>query len=93
MVTTSEYSTGIVSVVEDDEGLQTVSLDLRDPSGNPILKMEANDWAVMEHIDDIVCPPSANRLEIQSAVYGVSLNLRFSEVAASKLRDRILTRQ
>lgn len=79
----------IISISHDSMGLKTISLDLRKENGNPILRMEANDWILLDQVDDIQCPPSANSLTLSIASEGIFLNLRFRSFSLSRLRNKI----
>ena len=82
----------VIWMSRDDFGLQAVSLDLRTANGEPILKMEANDWVLLGEVEDVECPPSANALIIRAAKEGIRLNLRFRSFTEAKLRERIIQR-
>jgi len=82
----------IIQVSRNPSGLQALSLDLRTANGNPVLKMEANDWVLLGEVEDVECPPSANALTIRVPKEGIWLNLRFRSLTEAKLHARIIQR-
>ncbi len=78
-----------ISISRDVFGFKGISVDLRKANGDPILIMEANDWVLLDEVDDIECPPSANALTISVAKEGICLNLRFRSLSEVKLHNQI----
>lgn len=76
----------------DSFGLQAISMDFRNANGNTILKMEANDWILLDEIEDMECPPSANALIIRVTKEGIRLSLRFRSFTEGKMCERIIRR-
>jgi len=82
----------IIQVSHNPSGLQALSLDLRTANGNPVLRMEANDWVLLDEVEDMECPSSANALIIRIPNKGIRLSLRFRSLTEAKLHERIIQR-
>jgi len=81
--------TNVIWTSYDSFGLQSISLDLRRANGDPVLRMDKNDWIVLSDVDDVECPPSANSLNIEAAREKIKLNLRFSSLSKEQLHRRV----
>jgi len=69
----------IVYFEEDENGYDTLSLNVYDCCFNRAFIMRRNDWISHTDMDDIDAPPSARTLNIRSKIRGVRLDLEFKD--------------
>lgn len=80
----------LIWLEKDDNGFDTLNLDLHASDGNLVFQMRQNDWiALPENWEDIESAVSANRLSLRSKFYQVSLDISFSYLDMHKLRTLI----
>jgi hypothetical protein len=75
----------IIWLSKDINGYELINLDLYDINGKNILKMRDNFWDIdLLNIEDIICPPSSNKLQIKSIHTKQFLDLKFYEFDKNK---------
>ncbi|MDX8447180.1 hypothetical protein [Mesorhizobium captivum] len=69
----------IVYFEKDENGYDTLSLNIYDVCMNRIFAMRMNDWIARINVDDIEAPPSARTLVFKSAIHRVDLRIDFRD--------------
>jgi hypothetical protein len=69
----------IVYFEKDDEGYDTLSLNIYDRCLNPVFVMRRNDWISRADVDDLLAPTSSRKLEIHSQRLGISVDIEFKD--------------
>jgi len=69
----------IVYFEKDEQGFDTLSLNIYDVCLNPIFVMRKNDWIARTDADDIEAPPRTPRLIFKSAKHRVDIQIGFKD--------------
>jgi hypothetical protein len=64
---------------KDEDGFDTLSLNIYDKLMNPVFVMRRNDWISRVAVDDIIAPPMANKVYMHSRTLGVKLDVEFKD--------------
>lgn len=70
----------------DNAGYKLLNVNLFEPNGKQLIKIENNNWIVKRNIKDISCPPSGKELKIYFNS-GDNIRLTWREVAENKYLD------
>lgn len=69
----------IIYFEKDEDGFDTLSLNLYDCCMNKILEMRKNDWTCRTGVKDIETGPAKRKLQIRSPLHRISLNIEFKD--------------
>jgi len=69
----------IVYFEVDENGYDTLSLNIYDTCMNKIFEMRKNDWITRTNIDDLESPPSARTLLLKSSIHRVDIRIEFKD--------------
>lgn len=69
----------VVYFEKDENGYDTLSLNIYDICMNRIFEMRMNDWITKTNVDDIESPPSARMLVFKSSVHQVDIRIEFKD--------------
>lgn len=78
----------IVYFEKDEDGYDTLSLNIYDVCLNPIFRMRMNDWLARTDVEDIETPPRTPLLKFKSTKHRVDLKISFLD--RSKLCEQRL---
>lgn len=62
---------------KDDEGYDTLSLNIYDVCLNPVVVMRQNDWITRSDLDEIEAAPRTPKLIIRSKIHRIDLRIEF----------------
>ncbi len=66
---------------KDENGFDTLSLNVFDTQGDPLFIMKKNDWISKTNVDDIVAPPKANKIHLLSYLNRIEIDIDFKDRA------------
>lgn len=77
---------------KNKDGFSSINMDLFSSVGQLIFAMRDNNWITIPNLEDVDCPPSANRLKVRSKSNHVSLDLKFFNKSYQELGDFLANR-
>jgi len=73
---------------KDEDGFDTVNMDLYAKNGQLVFQMRDNDWVVTPSLDDVEAPPSGRSLKVRCKRNKISIDLDFSNSDIAEIRKR-----
>lgn len=77
----------LIWVNRDNVGNMLLNMDIPANNGEPLLRMESNDWQVFGSIANLEAAPSGRSIHVQIPKAGFALTMGFKDISQTELRS------